>query len=124
MVTSGSRASPRGPSSGAGFAASASASTSRREDVRDAVGVDGDQADRLLALHRADDLGDAGAVEAVAAGAGDGHRDEVAVLAPWPRRPASRISSFCLRSTGSMRAPSRRHADDAEHASAASARGA
>jgi hypothetical protein len=50
----------------------------RREYVRDVVGKNGDQAHRLLALHRPDDLGDPAVLEAEPSAADDLDPDEVA----------------------------------------------
>ena len=67
-------------SSVAGRAASASAITAALKDIRDAVGMDGDQTDRPLALERTEPLHDFAGQQAELAVARDFDGDEIAVL--------------------------------------------
>ena len=80
MVTSGSSRQSSRLAIVAGFAASASAITAGREDMRDVVRVDGDHRDRLLAGQRSQHGDDLAARQAVAAGARRLDLDEVAIL--------------------------------------------
>ena len=80
MVTSGTSRQSSRPSSVAGLAASASRSGGWRKRLRDFVGVDRDQADRLFAGERAEPFLDLARGKAIGAGADQIDADEVAVF--------------------------------------------
>ena len=91
----------------------------RREDVRNAVGVDGDQADRALTLERAQLFLDARAGETKAAPAfGNFDRDQIAVLGVKAgiRRNGKLAAKLLLVDRRKPSATTRQRPEDAKHA--------
>ena len=106
MVTNGTSRQSSRPSSVAGRAASASRDERAAEDVRDAVGVDRDQADRPFALERTEPLDDRAGRQAEPAVARHLDRDEIAVHgAAGVSRAMVSSRPSCFLSIGTRRPP-------------------